>query len=224
MLARVVNKLLVQHQADLAAAAAATSALQLSSTAAYSNKTFPGPRPVQSTGGGDRPSTNDDTRDLGRYGEPMSQPGPTAVEAGADEIRRAEAGEPVFTPYVDEEEDLPDWKKASMLPGTSQRNDPRAQLPSDSNRRWMSADDLGTRVNQATEQAVTPRWPKPGLADELGTSRRAGAPMDASTSAQKPHATATTSQFGGNPVREMEIPAEELKQGKAIPNEAAQNQ
>lgn len=63
-----------------------------------------------------------------------------------------------------------------------------------------------------------------GPADQLGTPARAGAPMDASTSVDKPHASATTSQFGGDPTREQEVPYQEHRQGKAIPNEAAANQ
>jgi hypothetical protein len=156
----------------------------------------------------------------------MAQPsGPAAVELETEEIKRAEAGNPIFTPYVAEQEEVPEWKKASIGSDSSQiPNDPRADLPTDANRRWMSSDDLGTRVNEATEGSVTPRWPKPGPADKLGTPERAGAPMDASTSVNKPHASATTSQFGGDPTREAEVPYQEQRQGKAIPNEAAANQ
>lgn len=162
LLTRSITRLLTRQNAAVGAAAA-TSCI-FSGTAAYSQK-IPGPTPVQGTGGGDRPSTNDDTRDLSRYGDPMAKPaGPAAIELETEEIRRAEAGEPIFTPHTAEQDEVPEWKKASMGSDSSSRdhNDPRADLPSDSNRRWMSADDLGTRVTEATEGSVTPRWPKPG--------------------------------------------------------------
>lgn len=164
---RVGSSLVAHQHAALgsvaAAAAAASSSLIPAGIAAYS-QTVPGPTPVQGTGGGDRPSTNDETRDLARYGSSMAEPsGRTAIELETEEIMRAEAGEHVFDSHVAEEEEVPEWKRAAMLQDSSTGSDSRASSPTDANRQWLSADDLGTRAREATANDATPRWPKPGV-------------------------------------------------------------
>lgn len=159
---RSLARLLAQHHvAGAAADASASLKLLPGTTAAYSK--IPGPTPVQSTGGGDRPSTNDDTRDLSRYGsmDPNSS-GPAAIELETEEMARSAAGENIYTPHTSAEQETPDWKASSSTDSSGQQNDPRATIPTDDNRRWMSSDDLGTRLTEATDAAVTPRWPKPG--------------------------------------------------------------